>query len=146
VKAIASAWILAFALALPAEAEGEAAAAAPAPAAAAPALDTSKNLHCAIPDAAECDEAAECSGVELAAVDLPDAWKVDFGAKQLSSLDGLRTSPIASVETLDAVLVLQGHQNGRGWTLVVDRATGHLMAAAAGADGAFVLAGGCSAE
>jgi hypothetical protein len=150
VKAI-SIPILWIALALPAAAQAQAADTAKAPEAAPPAaaslaLDTSKNLRCAIPDAAECDESAECSGVELAAVDLPDAWRVDFAGKQLTSMDGLRTSPIASVETLDEALLLQGNQNGRGWTLVVDRATGHLMAAAAGADGAFVLAGGCSAE
>ena len=114
--------------------------------ASADALDATKSLRCALADAAECDEAAQCSDVELAAIELPDVWLVDFAAKQLASTDGQRTSPIGAVETLDAVLVLQGHQNGRGWTLVIDRATGHLSGAVAGAEGSFVLAGGCSAE
>jgi hypothetical protein len=55
-------------------------------------------------------------------------------------------SPISTIESLDDVLVLQGHQNGRGWTAVVDRASGHLSASLASAEGAFVLAGGCTAE
>jgi hypothetical protein len=117
-----------------------------APPASAEVLDTTKSLRCAIADAAECDLAAQCSDVEVAALELPDLWRVDFAAKQLASTDGQRTSPIAAVETLEGALVLQGHQNGRGWSLVIDRATGHLSGAVAGAEGSFVLAGGCSAE
>ena len=109
-------------------------------------LDTSKPLSCALAEAAECDEVAQCSDVTLEQVGLPGAWRVDFAAKQLASEDGQRTSPIGAIETLDAVLVLQGHQNGRGWTLVIERATGHLSATVADAEGVFVLAGGCSAE
>jgi hypothetical protein len=115
-------------------------------AAAAEPLDTTKAMRCALAQAAECDEKAECSAVDLVAAEIPDIWRVDFATKQLASDDGKRTSPIAAVETLDAVLVLQGHQNGRGWTLVIDRATGHLAGTVADVDGSFVLAGGCSVE
>jgi len=116
--------------------------------AAAPAesLDASKPLRCSISEAAECDGVAACTDVTLEQIDLPALWRVDFAAKQLASEDGQRTSPIAVLETLAAALVLQGHQNGRGWTLVVERATGHLSASAADAEGAFVLAGSCTAE
>ena len=109
-------------------------------------LGTSKPLTCSIAKLAECDGVAACSEVTLEQVDLPALWRIDFAAKQLSSADGTRTSPIAELETLDAVLVLQGHDNGRGWTLVVERATGHLSGSTADADGAFVLAGSCTAE
>jgi hypothetical protein len=44
------------------------------------------------------------------------------------------------------VLLIQGNRNGRGWTMVIDRVTGHLSAAVANADGAFVLAGACTAR
>jgi hypothetical protein len=109
-------------------------------------LDTSRSLRCALAEASECDEAAECSDVTLEQIELPGAWRIDFAAKQLVSTDGQRTSPIHAVEALDAVVVLQGHQNGRGWTLVIDRATGHLAASIADVAGVFVLSGGCSAE
>jgi hypothetical protein len=109
-------------------------------------LDASKPLRCAFAEAAECDEQAACEAVTLEQVELPAEWRVDFAAKQLVSLDGQRTSPIAALDVLEAVLVLQGHQSGRGWTLVLERATGRLSAAIATAEGAFVLAGGCSAE
>ena len=109
-------------------------------------LDATKPMRCAVAEAAECDETAECSEVTLEQIELPGSWRVDFAAKQLVSTDGQRTSPIHAVEALDAVMVLQGHQNGRGWTMVIERATGHLSATIADAEGVFVLAGGCSAE
>jgi hypothetical protein len=109
-------------------------------------LDATKPMRCAFAEAAECDEMAECADVTLEQIELPGAWRVDFAAKQLVSTDGQRTSPIHAVEALDAVVVLQGHQSGRGWTMVVERATGHLSASIADAEGVFVLAGGCSTE
>ncbi|MGI9592608.1 MAG: hypothetical protein ACR2P8_14650, partial [Myxococcota bacterium] len=89
---------------------------------------------------------AECKDVTLAQIDIPPIVHVDFEGSRLSSPDGTRSSPISAVETLDAVLVLQGHQNGRGWTMVIDRASGSLSATIAELEGAFVLAGGCKAR
>jgi hypothetical protein len=109
-------------------------------------LDASRPLACSISEAAQCDGVAACIDVTPEQLDLPALWRVDFAAKQIASQDGGRTSPIAALETLDGALVLQGHQSGRGWTLVVERATGHLSASAADAEGAFVLAGSCTAE
>ena len=117
-----------------------------APTARAEGLDTAKPLSCALAKASECDGVAQCSDVTLEQIGLPGAWRIDFAAKQLASEDGQRTSPIGALETLAAVLVLQGQQNGRGWTLVIERATGRLSATVTDADGVFVLAGGCSAE
>jgi hypothetical protein len=109
-------------------------------------LDASKPLVCSIAKAAECDGVAACNDVSLEEIDLPPLWRVDFAARQLASVDGLRASPIGALEMLEGALLLQGNQNGRGWTLVVERATGHLSGSAADAEGAFVLAGSCTAE
>lgn len=110
------------------------------------ALDATQPLRCALSEAAECDEMAACSDVTLEQIELPGEFRVDFAGKQLVSSDGQRTSPVQAVEALDAVVVLQGHQNGRGWTMVLERATGRLSATIATVEGAFILAGGCSAE
>ena len=109
-------------------------------------LDASKPMRCALAEAAQCDPMAACTDVTLEQIELPDEVRVDFAAKQLTSVDTQRVSPIATIESFDDVLVLQGHQNSRGWTIIVDRASGHLSASLASADGAFVLAGGCTAE
>jgi hypothetical protein len=122
-----------------------AAALALAPAAApAAGLDGSKALVCDLVEAAECDGTATCTDVTPAQIDLPGPLHVDFAGKRLHSSDEQRTSPIVAVEAQDAVLLLLGHDGGRGWTLVIDRATGHLSATVADAEGSFALAGACT--
>jgi hypothetical protein len=107
-------------------------------------LDGGRSLACDLAEAAECDGVARCADVAVEQIDLPPAVHVDFAGKRLASPDGQRTSPIMAFEALEAALVLQGHQNGRGWTMVIERATGHLSATLADVEGAFVLAGSCS--
>ena len=109
-------------------------------------IDVSEPLVCDLVEAAECDGVAQCTDVTVEQIGLPPVWHVDFAASQVAVPDGQRTSPIAAVEVLDAVLVLQGHQRGHGWTMVIERATGHLSAAITGAEGAYVLAGACTAQ
>lgn len=114
--------------------------------AAAGGIDGSVPLVCDLSGAEQCDGVAECIDVTLPQIDLPAVVHLDFAAKRLTSVDEQRTSPISAVEKLDSVLVVQGHQNGRGWTMVIDRATGHLSASLVDIEGAFVLAGACTAR
>jgi hypothetical protein len=109
-------------------------------------LDGGSPLVCDLAEAAQCDGVARCIEVAIEQIDLPPAVHVDFAGRQLTSPDGRRTSPIVASETLDAALLLQGHQNGRGWTMVIERSTGHLSATLADVEGSFVLAGSCSVE
>jgi len=109
-------------------------------------VDGETPLECDLVEASLCDGVASCGDVEFAEIDLPPVYTVDFVARRLASEDGQRTSPIASQELLDAALVLQGTQNGRGWTMVIDRATGHLSATIADVEGALVIAGACTAR
>jgi len=109
-------------------------------------LDGSAALECDLAHASQCDGVAACRGVTLEQIDVPGDFQVDFAAQKLSAAGDERTSPITSVETLETALVLQGHQNGRGWTMVIDRSSGHLSASIADAEGAFVLAGACTAR
>lgn len=48
-------------------------------------------------------------------------------------------------QTYAPVPPLQGHDDERGWTLVIERATGALSAALADVEGGFVLTGACLA-
>jgi hypothetical protein len=109
-------------------------------------LDASQPLMCDLTEATQCDGAAKCIPVTFAQIDLPPVIRVDFAENQILTEDGQRRSPIASVETRDAVLLLQGHQDGRGWTLVIERATGALSAALADAEGGLVVTGACLAH
>ena len=109
-------------------------------------LDATKPLVCTLNGSSQCDAEAACIQVTLDQIDLSQEIRVDFANRQLSSKLDERTSPIDDIDELDTVLVLQGHQNGRGWTMVIDRETGHLSAALAESAGAFVLSGECVAD
>jgi hypothetical protein len=109
-------------------------------------LDASQPLECDLVNAAQCDGAAKCRPVTFEQIDLPPVVVVDFAGKQILTEDGQRRSPIASVETREAELLLQGHQDGRGWTLVIERATGALSAALADAEGGHLVTGACIAR
>jgi hypothetical protein len=108
-------------------------------------LDMARPLQCVPTEIAQCDLAAQCERVEIAEADVPPLFRVDFGAKLVASADGARTSPIRAVDVAEDVLVVQGSQNGRGWSLVVERATGLMSASIAEREGSFALAGTCSA-
>jgi len=109
-------------------------------------LDASQPLRCDLNGSAQCDEAASCIDVTLEQINLSEVLHLDFEKQLISGKDAERTSPIDDVDVLDTVLVLQGHQAGRGWTIVIDRASGHLSAALAETAGAFVIAGECAAD
>jgi len=116
------------------------------PAASAEGLDASKQLTCTLNGSSQCDAEAACIPVTLDQIDLSDTIVVDFANGRLASKVNERTSPIDDVDVLEGVLVVQGHQNGRGWTMVIDRTSGHLSAALTETEGAFVLAGECAAD
>ncbi len=79
-------------------------------------LDGSEPLVCDLAEAAQCDGVANCTDVTVEQIGFPPVWHLDFTASQVASADGQRNSPIAALEVLEAVLVLQGHQSGHGWT------------------------------
>jgi hypothetical protein len=109
-------------------------------------LEATKALRCALAEVSECDASATCNDVTFEQIELPDAVRVNFADKLLASTESDRSSPIQNVETFENVLVLQGSQNGRGWTMVIERATGRLAATIADVDGSFVISGGCAVE
>jgi hypothetical protein len=94
----------------------------------------------------ECDSGGECSEVTPEQIGLPGLVQIDFAGGLLSTEDGLRASPIAGVEKLDELLVLHGHQETRGWTMVIERSTGRLVATIIDAGGHIVLVGACDAS
>jgi hypothetical protein len=109
-------------------------------------LDTSKPLACTLSGSAQCNAEAACIDVTVEEINLSKDFRVDFENALLASETDERTSPIDDIDALDGVLVLQGHQNGRGWTMVIDRASGRLSAALVETAGAFVLAGECRVD
>jgi hypothetical protein len=107
-------------------------------------FDGEHALICSFESASQCDTDAQCSTVNIGEIELPESIGVDFKGSRLRSPDGARTSPIDAMAVSNAVLVAQGNQNGRGWSMAIDRATGRMTGAITDTEGTFVLTGSCA--
>ncbi len=110
-------------------------------------FDGSHNLLCAPTDAMQCEGAGECNRKEVELLNMAKFLYVDFKAKRIrGTIEGItseETSSIQNLQKLEGVTLVQGAENGRGWSLVVDKGTGDMTLAIAGDDVAFVLFGVC---
>jgi hypothetical protein len=113
-------------------------------------FDGSRKLLCAPTDAVQCEGAGECVRAEVEDLNVPRFLTIDFKNKELKgAVKGAaddEATPIQNVEKLENQVVLQGIQNGRGWSIVIDAASGDLSLAIAGDDISFVLFGVCKAD
>ena len=113
-------------------------------------FDGSRNLLCAPTDAIQCEGAGECDRKEVEVLNMAKFLYVDFKAKTLKgTVEGAtseETSSIQTVQKLEGTTLIQGAENGRGWSLIVDKGTGDMTLAIAGDDIAFVLFGVCQPQ
>jgi len=86
----------------------------------------------------------ECKRRTPASVNLPQFLTLDLKAMRVHAEGGSRHSPVRNVEHLNGNLIVQGGQDGRGWTLTISEETGR-MSATISADGeGFVVFGACT--
>jgi hypothetical protein len=110
-------------------------------------FDGSKKLLCAPSDIYECDPAFDCERITLEAANLPRFIRVNVKKKQLSGTVGSGdevTTSIQNVEKKDGKLTLQGAENARAWSVVIDQETGQMSASASDNITGFILFGGCT--
>jgi hypothetical protein len=118
------------------------AAAAGAPAAS---LDGSAPILCALTSVVECSQKGDCKRSSAESAEVPGFLRVNVAGREVSSVDGQRTSPIAKVDRADGRLMLQGVQNARVWGAVIEEHNGQLGATVSEPDGAIVISGSCIA-
>jgi hypothetical protein len=109
-------------------------------------FDGSKPLLCAVTETVECTPDSECLRGEAESIDMPAFLKIDFAKKTISGTrqDGsVRTTEIKIMERVDGNLILQGVQNGKGWTMVISEATGKATITASDNQVGFVVFGAC---
>jgi hypothetical protein len=91
----------------------------------------------------ECDADGRCERHLPDGADSPKFIRVDVAAKAVSA-DGNKKSVLKSVARVDGELILQGSENGRGWSATVDEETGAMAAAVIEQDYTFSLFGTCT--
>jgi len=118
--------------------------AAPHAAAAAGKFDGSAPLLCVPTDIHECAADAECKRVTADSVNLPQFLRVDVKGSKVHAGEAGRESPFSRVDHLDGTLLLQGGQNGRGWTMTISETTGKMSATITATGEGFVVFGACT--
>jgi hypothetical protein len=120
-------------LTAPAEAEG---------------IDGSQNLLCFAANLSQCENDGRCEPVMAEDLDLPKFFRLDFSAMTVSRKtgeDSERSSKILNMSTSEDGLLLQGLEEGMGWTLSVEPG-GDMSLSATRAGVAFVVFGACTAN
>ena len=109
-------------------------------------FDGSEKLRCVPTDATEGSGAGECKRIMVEEINIPRWITVDFKKKKLSGTDSddeQEATAIESVRATDGQTILQGAENGRAWSIVIDQITGDMTVAIAGDETGFVLFGVC---
>lgn len=122
-------------------------AAMPGSALAAPGIDWTKPVICAVLRTVECGVSEDCKTGSAESVNVPQFLRIDLGKRRMTGIrpggEQAATTAAALEETKDT-LILQGIEEGRGWTAVIDKISGKLVATAAGSQAGFLVFGACT--
>ena len=81
--------------------------------------------------------------------ELPEFMFVDFNnntVRQTEQSGGIETSPIDQFKKSEGNLVLQGIENGHGWSMVINSKSGAMTVAIAGDEIIYSVLGACTPE
>jgi hypothetical protein len=101
-------------------------------------------MRCVPTVVTECGAEGECRRGTAASVNLPEFLKVDLKAMKVYAEGTGRDSPIRNLEHLNGILIIQGGQNGRGWTMTIGEETGRMSSTISTSDEGFVIFGACT--
>jgi hypothetical protein len=84
-----------------------------------------------------------CSRGEASNTNLDRFLEVDVVNKMVTGIESNRSSPIHHVSSDGGQLVLQGHQNARGWSATIAENSDELTITAAGENLSITVFGAC---
>ena len=102
-------------------------------------------LLCAPGEPLQCENNGECARGTIQGVRLPRFIRVDFATQQLSgAVEGEQVvTTIKNRQQLDGTLILQGTENGRGWSMAINEKSGEMTLTVSGDQVGFVVFGAC---
>jgi hypothetical protein len=112
-------------------------------------LDGSRNMTCAAVSVVACGDAHVCYHGLAKQFGLPEIMVVDVNKKLVrgTAESGYKQdSPIKHSETTGSQLVLQGVENGHGWSMAIDRTSGRMATVLSGELVSYMIFGTCTAE
>ena len=106
-----------------------------------------ERLLCSVLDANVCVAGAECEARSASDLNIPQFIELDVKAKRLSTTaaSGENRQTVAdSAQRADGILLLQGHEQGRAYSLMVNETTGDATFASAAANRGVVVFAACT--
>lgn len=102
-------------------------------------------LLCAPGEEIQCENNGECTRGTIQGARLPRFIRVDFATQQLSGVveGGKVVTAIKNRQQLDGILILQGAENGRGWSMTINEKSSEMTLTVAGDQVGFVVFGAC---
>ena len=110
-------------------------------------FDGSQALICASIETVECESGSPCIQGTAASIDIPQFFRINFQDKvvRATRVDGTERSSTFGDPVHDSgELILQGIENGLGWSLMINESDGQMTLTAAGDRLAFVVFGACT--
>ncbi|HYS17121.1 MAG TPA: hypothetical protein VET45_09385 [Candidatus Binatia bacterium] len=116
------------------------------PVSAAGKYDGSRPMLCAVTAVSECTADGKCErSAPHEGNNLPAFLRVDLKGRLLTDNDGSgRKTEIKTSSVVDGQLMLQGGENGKGWTMVIGSETGRWGGSIVEDDGLFAVFGVCT--
>ena len=105
-------------------------------------FDGTKPLICSALEANDCALGTTCRKGLAESVNVPQFIRLDFSKKTMSA--GGRSSPIQRQARDGGMLVMQGFENYRAWSISINETTGKLVGAIAGDQEGFLVFGACT--
>lgn len=101
---------------------------------------------CAPGEPIQCESNGQCTRVTIQSTRLPRFIHVNFVAQQLSGVtEGQKVvTTIKNRQQLDGVLILQGSENGRGWSMAINEKSNDMTLTVADDQVGFIVFGSCT--
>lgn len=118
-------------------------------AASASALNTEEVIHCAIIEAVSCELRMGCETGGADMVNLPNFVQIDIPGGQVTGNrpDGTElATPIERIENLDGSTIIQGGEEGVGWTILLSEENGNMTVSGSSGDEGLIIFGACFQE
>lgn len=112
-------------------------------------FDGSDALLCALVQIIECEADRECHPVTTEMAMIPRFLKINFEKNSISATEESNRTDVSvlkNFERVDGRLIIQGAENGRGWTIVISEKTGKMSATVSDEDVGFVVFGACTKD
>jgi hypothetical protein len=110
-------------------------------------MDGTVPVVCATSETFDCGPSRQCIADSPEAINVPRLIRLDFASKKALTkrLTGEeRVAQISSQTSQDGELLLQGVQNGFGWTMTISQESGDMSLTIAGKGAGFVVFGTCT--